>query len=247
MLLVVNELKIGETAGYRMHDFSKTPSDPSFTFYLKVVLMTIIGDYPGTGKVTRMHHSGFRACHWCWHRFDTINTGHQCAIHYRQHLSFSDSYRSHYAFGDHEHAAPPAPRMHNEYIGIARKLEDAVRAGKSKTYIEHEQRRNGIIGLSFLTYLQHFNIIWDVLPCYMHIAKGLWHKWIIPMTKGTLIERNKKPLPPQTTRTVAGETVKYSAPEMLVRNAQWSRKLISWQKDEEVPIIDISCTHMDKS
>lgn len=234
MLMLIDELKIGETHGFRTTDFSREPSDPQSHFQLKTILLMLIGDYPGTGKVTRMHHSGFRACHWCWHRFDTISTGHQCAINNRQHLSFSDSFRTHYAFGEAEHAAPPAPRTHDEYVNIAKKIEEAIREGRSRTYVENERKRNGIIATSILVELSMFDIIWDVLPCFMHIDKGLWQKWIIPMSNGTLIERNQMPLQPSATHTVARQTVKYSAAEMLVRRAEWSRKFDAWQGVQEV-------------
>jgi hypothetical protein len=47
--------------------------------------------------------------------------------------------------------------------------------------------------LSVLVFLHLFNIIWDVLPDMMHIT---WGKWVIPMLKGELIQRNQRPTAP---------------------------------------------------
>jgi hypothetical protein len=234
MLMLVDELLTAQTTGFPTNDFSKDPSDPEFLFRLKVILLIALGDYPGTGKVAHMHHAGFRACHWCWHRFDTQNMGHACAVNQRSHLDFTDPYRTHAAFGATEHAARPAFRTHAEYISLGDKLHAFEEEGKSKTFLENEMKRWGITGKSLLVNLAFFDMIWDIMPCMMHIDKGLWQKWIIPMAKGTLIARNKEPRPPATTHTSEGETVKYTAAELIVRNATWSRNLILWQKVENV-------------
>lgn len=230
MLVLTDELMTGQTTGFLTHDFSKEPSDPDFIFWLKVILLILIGDYPGTGKVICMHHSGFRACHWCWHRFDTINTGHSCAVNMRQHLSFSDAYRAHPIFGNEEHAAPPAFRTHAECVELAKKVQGLRDEGAAKaTFLANEMKRCGIMGLTWLMILAFFDVVWDVMPCTMHINKGLWQKWVIPMMKGTLIERNKQPKKPATRHMEKGKEVAYTPSEMLLRNTTWESNMKLWE------------------
>ena len=234
MLMLTDELLHAQTTGFRIRNFSKLSSDPGHIFWVKSILLYITGDYPGLGKATCFKHSGFRACHWCWHRFDTHTDGHMCAVDYRKHLAMNDPMRTNPLFGPEEHATPPAHRTHAEYLEYVAKIEVAVNEGKSKTYIQCEQKRYGILGRSALTYLSMFNIIWDALPDMMHITGGIWGKWLIPMFKGELIARNKPPKPPAKEHIVKKKIIQYTQSEMLIRNHSYELKRRRWEEVDKV-------------
>ena len=153
-----------------------------------------------------------------------------CAVDYRSHTAMDDPMRTNPLYGPAEHATPPLHRTHAEYLENVATIESAVAEGKSNTYISLEQRRYGIIGRSALTYLSMFNIIWDAMPDMMHITSGIWGRWLIPMFKGDLIQRNKAPKEPSTVHMVHGKQVPYTPSEMLTRTHTYEVKLKLWQE-----------------
>jgi hypothetical protein len=157
-----------------------------------------------------------------------------CAVNYRTHLRFSDPWRKHPIFGAWENAAPPQHRNHAEHVEIATKLDGYTEANfESSAWRKRERNRNGIQTLSILCKLGLFNIIVDVLPDLMHMTKGVWHQWLIPMLKGELITRNKAPQKPPAVHKDKGESVKYTDSEMVLRLAAYDEKLNKWRKVDD--------------
>lgn len=54
---LTDDLLNAQNQGYKITDHSK-PEDSVRAFYLKVVLLFIVGDYPGQGKLSNFIHSG---------------------------------------------------------------------------------------------------------------------------------------------------------------------------------------------
>jgi hypothetical protein len=173
-------------------------------------------------------------------RFDTHNQGHSVAVNYRAHLSFPDPLRQDPAHGLPCHETPPPFRTHAETFRIAEKIraytKDPKLRNKNKyaeygNWLLHEMSRYGINESSCLFLLQHFDIIWDVLPDMMHICDGVWERWLIPLFKGELIERNQKPKRPSPVHL---DNTPYTPAEMHLRMAIYDTNLALWQSVTEV-------------
>jgi len=94
MVVLTDELLWAETDGFRTVDHSKTTSDPDRVFWMKVILLFWVGDYPGLAKCSHMKHAGFYACHWCKGYFYSHSPGHQVCIHNRRNLRANHPYRT---------------------------------------------------------------------------------------------------------------------------------------------------------
>jgi hypothetical protein len=170
MVVFVDELLWGETEGFRTVDHSKPPSDPDRVFWLKVILLYWVGDYPGLAKCANMKHAGFYGCHWCKGYFYTHSPGHNVCIHNRRNLRDNHPYRTDARWPHRENRYPVPLRERAEVEAQAREIHE-MEPGPDKARM---QKATGIDGLCLLVLISLFDIIWDMMPDMMHITKGVF-------------------------------------------------------------------------
>ena len=168
MTVFLDELLWAETNGFRTVDHSKDISDPDRVFWLKVILLYWVGDYPGLAKCADMKHAGFYGCHWCKGYFYSHSPGHNVCIHNRRNLRHNHPYRTDARWGPHETRDPPPLRTSEEVAAQSREISD-MEEGPAKV---KKQQATGINGFCLLLLLDMFDIVWDMLPDMMHITKG---------------------------------------------------------------------------
>ena len=171
MTVLVDELLWGETEGFRTVDHSKGLDDPDRVFWLKVILLFWVGDYPGLAKCAAMKHSGFYACHWCKGFFFSHSPGHNVCIHNRRNLRPNHPYRTDARWGPHETRGPSPLRTRDEVESQSRDISNMKYGSNPKKKM---QKSTGIDGFCLLLLLSMFDIVWDMLPDMMHITKGLF-------------------------------------------------------------------------
>jgi hypothetical protein len=169
MVVFVDELLQGETVGFRTVDHSKDVSDPGRVFWLKVVLLYWVGDYPGIGKIANMKHAGRKGCHWCEGWFYPHSPGHNVCIHNRRNLRPDHPYRHDDRWGEPEIRGPiplrTKTRVEEQAREIAGMNEDATEQAK-------QQKQTGIDGFCMFMLLALFDVVEDMLPDMMHVTKG---------------------------------------------------------------------------
>jgi hypothetical protein len=168
MTVFVDELLWGETDGFRTVDHSKDPDDPARVFWLKVVLLFWVGDYPGMGKCAAMKHQGKKGCHWCEGFFYPHSPGHNVCIHNRRNLRENHPFRDDPRWGAPEHRHPVPTRTHAGVKAQAQEIHDMPLDTDRKQL----QRMTGIQGFCLFMLLDKFDFVWDMLPDMMHITKG---------------------------------------------------------------------------
>jgi hypothetical protein len=169
MTVFVDELLWGETDGFRTVDHSKPNDDPDHIFWLMVILLFWVGDYPGMGKCAAMKHSGAHGCHWCDGFFFPHSTGHNVCIHNRRHLRPNHPFRHDAAtWGSTELRTPPNNRTHADVKAKAQEIHD-MEYGTAR---DKKQSNTGIDGFCLFMMLAMFDVVWDMLPDMMHITKG---------------------------------------------------------------------------
>jgi hypothetical protein len=168
MTVFVDELLWGETQGFRIVDHSKNVSDPDRVFWLMVILLFWVGDYPGQGKCAAMKHAGAYGCHWCKGYFYPHSTGHNVCIHNRRNLRANHPYRTDERWGPHEVRTPIPSRTTGEVEAQSREIS-GMAAGPDQT---RRMKETGIDGFCLFLLLSMFDIVWDMLPDMMHITKG---------------------------------------------------------------------------
>ena len=169
MTVFVDECLWGETEGFKTTDHSKDISDPARMFWLKVILLYWVGDYPGMGKCACMKHAGAYGCHWCKGFFYPHMQGHNVCIHNRRNLRPNHPYRTDARWGPHERRGPVPLRTTEEVEALSQEIH--VMEGPEKV---KKQKSTGIDGLCILFMLGLFDLVWDMMPDMMHITKGVW-------------------------------------------------------------------------
>jgi hypothetical protein len=169
MTVFVDELLWGETDGFRTVDHSRPMSDPERIFWLKVILLFWVGDYPGLGKVSAMKHAGAHGCHWCEGYFFNHSAGHNVCIHNRRNLRANHPFRKDVArWGSTEDRLPVPNRTHVGVEAKAQEIQDMPLGPERKKL----QSRTGVDGYCLFMLLTMFDLVWDMLPDMMHITKG---------------------------------------------------------------------------
>ena len=122
-----------------------------------------------------MAHQGSKGCHWCEGRW-------------RKHKAF----RRHCFGGHHRWLNPGNPLRPDEEVApaartpasIARDGQESVESDLPYDHAQHPRRASGVNSTSALSLLPMFNIVWDVLPDWMHIIKNLMLPHFIKVVKG---------------------------------------------------------------
>jgi hypothetical protein len=128
-----------------------------------------------------MAHQGHKACHWCegdWPKDKAYNR-HCFGGHYRW-LHHGNPLRP-----DGE-TAPPARTP----ASVARDAEASNEADEAWKHKAHPRKATGVNSISALSLYPMFDIVWDVMPDWMHIIKNLVLPHFIKVVKG---ERKLKP------------------------------------------------------
>jgi hypothetical protein len=128
-----------------------------------------------------MAHQGHKACHWCegsWKKDKAYNR--HCFGGHHRWLDQANPLRT-----DSE-TAPPA-RTPASVARDAQASNDCNLAWADKA---HHRRATGVNAISALSLLPLFDIVWDVMPDWMHIIKNLVLPHFIKVVKG---ERKLKP------------------------------------------------------
>jgi hypothetical protein len=228
LLVFVDELLHGQGTGFRTRDFSRPVSDPAHWFWLKVILLFFMGDYPGQGKVANMMHTGVQACHWCHHDFEYHSQGHNVARGTRQQLPPRHHIRSDDSYNTVENRPPPAARTHTEICEKAAEL-----AGLRGAELKAAQKASGVYGFCVLAYLLLFDLVWDICGDMMHLIKGTWGRRLLPMLKGNFVQA--PPKKPSTTHADGnGGQVDYTPEEMAARTAGYNKAKQEWTRVRQV-------------
>jgi hypothetical protein len=164
----VDECLWGQTRGFRTIDHSRLESDPERVFWLKVMLLFWVGDYPGLAKCSGFIHAGGYACHWCEGYFYPHSPGHNVCVHDRRNLRDGHPFRKDPRWGPHEVLPPNTLRSHEGVEKLAHELS-AMEEGKD---LELRKKQCGIREYCALGLLYLFDIVWDMMPDMMHIVKG---------------------------------------------------------------------------
>jgi hypothetical protein len=130
-----------------------------------------------------MAHQGSKACHWCegrW-RSDKAYRRHVFGGHHRW-LHRGDPLRK----GD----GAEAPQ-HRTPDSVARDAQESFESTVPWEDPTHPRFASGVKYASALSLLPMFNIIWDVMPDWMHIIKNLMLGHFIKVIKG-----ERKLIPP---------------------------------------------------
>ena len=227
MLILTDELLRGQSSGFSVTDYSVPAGIEGREFNLKTVLLMWTADYPGLQKCANMFEKGFQKCHWCFHCFETHSTGHQVARDMRRHLPPRHALRTDLAYGPH--AMPkPKTRTHAETVMQAQQIE-AMPKGPEKI---KRQKSLGIYGMCFFTFLDYFDIIWDLLPDIMHIHKGLWNAWLLPLLRGD--KKHYKEPEPKETYTKKGTIYRHTEENMAKRGTVYKKHMQVHKKMNEV-------------
>ena len=168
-VVFVDELLWAETDGLRTIDHSKDPTDPDYIFWLKVILLFFVADYPGLAKCSSFLHSGFFSCHWCKGYFYVHSTGHQVCIHNRRNLRSTHPYRTDPRFGPREKRGPVPLRTRDEVETVSKEVSALTGPDQQR-----KEKSTGIKGFCMFLMLSMFDIVWDMMPDMMHITKGIF-------------------------------------------------------------------------
>ena len=168
MTVFVDELLWGETQGFRIVDHSKALDDPDRVFWMKVILLFLVADYPGMAKCAAMLHAGAYGCHWCKGYFFPHSPGHNVCIYNRRFLRETHPYRKDARWGPPETRTAPPLRTTGEVEAQSREIHN-MQQGPAQ---ERKQKSTGIDDFCLLLLLSMFDIVWDMLPDMMHITKG---------------------------------------------------------------------------
>jgi hypothetical protein len=78
-----------------------------------------------------------------------------------------------------QRADAPANRTHDAFVANA--IANLNHRGYKK---DQPYKTTGVKELSPLAYLPFFNLIWDIMPDWMHILPGIWDRHIFSMFHG---------------------------------------------------------------
>ena len=122
-----------------------------------------------------MAHQGSKACHWCegcWPKQRAYRR--HCFDGHEKWLDQGNPLRT----GDD---AAPADRTPASVARDAKASQDSLLAWIDQN---HPRRASGVNGVSALSLVPMFNIIWDVMPDWMHIMKNLILPHFLKVVKG---------------------------------------------------------------
>ena len=234
--LLVDNFLVGQDTGFPTTDHSKPRGHHERIFWMKVVLLFIIGDYPGLGKMANMLHSGRFGCHWCMHSFNTYTPGNLVALGNRRHCPQTHPIRKDHRFDQEEERLAPKTRTHSATTAKAQEIEDFVGTKKGK---ETLQKTSGIYGVNLFSLLLLFDVIWDMLPDMMHNLKGLWERWLMPAFKGEKL--TSPPTKPLMTYIHRGKSYEYTAEEQKQRKAAYALKKKRYVETKRVNVAAYGC------
>lgn len=85
-VFVIDELLQAYIHGIPLVDSSLAQDVERRWFKCHVILLFVIGDYPGIGKISDFKHNGFCRCHWCEAHFRYYSPGHEVALNNKRWL-----------------------------------------------------------------------------------------------------------------------------------------------------------------
>ena len=123
-----------------------------------------------------MAHQGKKACHWCEGCWPNSKVFGRCVFggHHRW-LNRGDPLRE----GNSD--LPPADRTPDS---VSRDAQASFESDVPWDDHTHPRRASGVNGTSALSLLPMFNIVWDIMPDWMHIIKNLMLGHFLKVVKG---------------------------------------------------------------
>jgi hypothetical protein len=148
-----------------------------------------------------MAHQGKKACHWCEGCWPNNKAYGRCIFggHHRW-LPRGNPLRT-----DAELA--PAERTP---ASVARDAETSFESDLAWDDDDHPRKASGVNGTCALSLLPMFNIIWDIMPDWMHIIKNLMLPHFIKVVKGKrkLMHPHYRATPADSTRAERAEVTR---------------------------------------
>ena len=227
-------------AGVTVVDSSVRPGLSGRTFTCRCMLLYWTGDYPAQAAVSGTHS---KCCHWCCLKSEGApEINRQFWGGMRRLLPGSHELRrASSAFGPQESRPPPEPLSHNGYVenGLANEAHerlmrlDPQEARKQKKFLYNRPYKfHGVKEASPLRFLPMFDLVWDVLPDFMHINTGIMHRHIMEVIRGArtpaAVRQRKKNTKEELKQLDDGTLTKREAAELL---AARNKKLLEDHRD----------------
>jgi hypothetical protein len=231
LYIIVDDLRRLYSPGVRCVDASIRKPAIGRRFRCKAVLLYWTGDYPGQAAVSGTHS---KVCHWCTYKSSKApEINRRAWTGYRRYLPEDHPVRGGSAFyGPAERGHTPACRTHAEYVADGkdseRHDENLRRPGARSRGCykkDHPAKTTGVKELSPLALLLLFDLVWDILPDWMHIMSGIWKRHIFQCFRDT---RQPAPVKPRE---------KWSAERnaaMLAEHKKAKAQLASWSLATDV-------------
>jgi hypothetical protein len=196
LTVIVDDLLHAYSPGVRVLDASVPSGHEGRHFRCKCLLLFWTGDYPAQSSVTGQHS---KTCHWCQKKSTAApEVSRRVWDGYRQYLPMNHPWRKASAkFGKAETREPIPPRTHEEFVDSAKsnarhlallRLPDARSNGYFKKDLPY--KTTGIKEISMLGQIPLFNLVWDTMPCFMHIGPDIWRDHVFDLLAG-----NRAPAP----------------------------------------------------
>jgi hypothetical protein len=198
MMIIADDLHVGEQQGYPVVDGSRLEGDPSRYFNLKTILLYVSADYPAQRLACGFTHSGKWSCHYCIEKGE-FNHGVNRCVHdkFYRWLPANDPARK-------DDSTPPPVRNHESVCmqgllneaELTAKLQHAARINqlsdqRRDTYADLQT--DGVNRWCPLAVLYLFDVVWDFVFDIMHAA-DVFKRYIVPSMKGDRVPLKKAPL-----------------------------------------------------
>jgi len=196
--LMADELLHLYDTGVQVIDHSLPLDDVTRVFWLRVMLLYWIGDYPGIAEAAGTMSSGGHCCHWCKQFFPWNYALHRTThCHFRPFLPQGDSLReANRGWGPEPCIEEVADRTHEEMCDDA-EASEAFEGGFDNP--AHPRFSSHVCYVCPLAYLPMWDMVWDFMADFMHILEGYIKRHMLPMFKG-----ERYPAKPDLVREHAG-------------------------------------------
>ena len=181
--LMSDELLHLYDTGAHVIDHSLPLDDVTRVFWLRVMLLYWVGDYPGIAEAAGTMASGGHCCHWCKQFFPWNYALHRhCHCDFRPHLPMGDPLRqAHRGWGNEPCEGEVEARTHEQMCDDA-EASEAFEGGFG--HKDHPRWQSHVCFVCPLAYLPMWDMVWDFMADFMHILEGYLTRHMIPMFKG---------------------------------------------------------------
>ena len=152
-------------------------------FWLHVILLYWIGDYPGIAEAACTMSSGGNCCHWC-KQFFPWNYALRRTLHcdFQPFLPPGDPLRQPHRGGRNEPFVEEVVTRTHEQMCDDAEASEAFEGSFNSS--RHPRFKSHVCHMCPLAYLPMWDMVWDFMADFMHIFEGYFKSHMIPMFKG---------------------------------------------------------------